>query len=155
MKKILFLLSVILLSSCNKDEALLLDETLLLGRWEPFSKNIVYKDGREVSTEEHLCEWYDTYTFFENGRLRYADGIKLSEDQCGDNPELEIEGEWNQDSNSNFTFTITKTQDGSQLILTPKDLYFIQEEPFLRIEYFEEDSNSNISYYYTLFGKLE
>lgn len=154
MKHFLILLSVILLSSCDKDEVTLLDETLLLGRWEPSSKSVVYKDGRDVFTDEDVCEWYDTYTFYENGRLRYADGIKVDEGRCGDNPELEIEGSWNQDSNGKFTFTITKT-DGSQLLLTPKDFFFVEEEPFLRIEYFEEDPDSDVSYYYTTFSKLE
>tara|TARA_R110000737_G_C14568215_1_gene483596 strand:+ start:609 stop:1073 length:465 start_codon:yes stop_codon:yes gene_type:complete len=154
MKNILLLLSVIILFSCNKDEVALLDETLLLGRWEPYSKHIVYKDGRDVFTNEDICEWYDTYTFYENGRLRYADGIKIAEGQCGDNPELEIEGEWNQDSNGKFSFTITKT-DGSQLILNPKDFYFFQEEPFLRIEYFEEDPNSEVEFYYTNYSILK
>ena len=100
-----------------------------------------------------MCEWYDTYTFLENGKLLYADGIKLSEDQCGKNPELEIEGKWNQSSSGKFTFTITKTGDGSELILNPKDVYFFQEEQFLKIEYFEENPNSDISYYSLGFGK--
>ena len=108
MKNILLLLSVIILFSCNKDEVALLDETLLLGRWEPYSKHIVYKDGRDVFTNEDICEWYDTYTFYENGRLRYADGIKIAEGQCGDNPEPEIEGEYfEEDPNSEVEFYYT------------------------------------------------
>ena len=128
MKKILVLLSAVVLFSCDKDEPTILDDTELLGRWEPFYKILTYKDGREEFTDEDLCEWYDTYTFIENGKLLYADGIKLSEDQCGKNPELEIEGKWNQSPSGKFTFTITKTGDGSELILNPKDVYFFQEE---------------------------
>jgi hypothetical protein len=108
-----------------------------------------------VFTNEHICEWYETYTFFENGKLLYVNRIKITDDQCGDNPNFEIEGEWNQDASGKFTFTITKTQDGSQIYLIPKDIYFYQEEGFLRIEYFEEDPNSEVSYYSTNFYKLK
>jgi len=147
------IISVLLLTiSCEKDNIVLIDESRLLGRWEPFSKSFVKEGGEEVNTSEDLCEWTDTYTFFENARLIYQDSVREEIDGCGDNPEFELEGKWSQDDNGVFTFSITRTIDNSILTITPKDLYFVQDE-FLVIEFTENDWESGFTHSKIIFGK--
>ena len=153
MKNLLFLLSVIILCSCDKDEVIILDETQLLGRWEPMQPDIILKNGEEKLTPEKVCDWYDTYTFLEDGVLFYDDGIDVNSDTCGTDLTYKLRGRWDQNKVGDFIFFLTRAEDGEEVIIKPKDLYFVQED-FLVIELYVNDPDSEISYYRYTFTKV-
>ncbi len=149
----MLLLSVIILFSCAKESIQIIDENLIIGRWEPMQPDIILKNGEEKLTPEKVCDWYDTYTFLEDGVLIYDDGIDVNSGTCGTDLTYELRGRWEQNKVGDFTFFLTRTEDGEEVIIKPKDLYFVQED-FLVIERYVNDPDSEISYYRYTFTKI-
>lgn len=143
------------LYACDRDEdPIFVDEAKLLGRWESFSKTVVYQDGTQAETNEHICEWHDSYTFKENGTLLYFDGVRVSETECGDNPNIDPKGTWEQDLQGKFKFRISNSTENSTMILSPRKVYLVQNDEFLVIEYAGVDSDT-VYYTSTSFAKVD
>ena len=148
----MFAIAALSLFSCTKESIEIIDENLIIGRWEPMQPDIILKNGEERMTPEKVCDWYDTYTFLEDGVLIYDDGIDVDSGTCATDMTYELQGTWEQNKAGEFIFFLTRTADGKEVNIKPKDLYFVQEE-FLVIELYVNDPDSEISYYRYTFIK--
>ncbi|QLG44845.1 hypothetical protein [Costertonia aggregata] len=129
----LLFFTMIVQVGCVEDEVLLLDENLLFGNWKVGSKFLVDADDNAVRTSEDNCEFKDSYTFLQDGKLIYEDSVFENGVACGINDEfLTDKGLWHQDDNGDFTFTLFKV-DGTSIEIKPKDVYF-EFDRFLVIE---------------------